>query len=125
MSLIKYIEIPNHLWKGIHQTGSSIICNPPVIDTDIDFVISTEKEDELHRFLIVNGFNRSSSDEEEYDLVVEGFSCYRKDNINLIITTDHSWYKKWVNATKIAKKLNLLKKADRIVLFKFVLYDEV
>lgn len=125
MSLINYINIPNELWRGIYQTGSSVICHPPVLTTDIDFIIFTKTETELHKFLIKNDFKQSCSEEEEYDLETEGFTCYRKDNINLIVTISYNWYLGWVKATKLAKKLNLLKKEDRITLFKFVLYDEI
>lgn len=120
-----YIEIPNELWKGIYQTGSSVICNPPVTDTDVDFIISTAEETKLHKFLLSQGFKQSWEDEEEYDMESEGFTCYRKSNINLIVTTNYNWYLKWVEATKLAKKLNLLKKEDRIILFKYVLYGEI
>lgn len=125
MSLIKYIDIPQELWLGICQTGSSVICNPPVENTDIDFIICAISETKLHKFLAVNGFELSNADEEEYDLESEGFSCYRKDNINLIVTEDYDWYKKWVFSTAVAMKLNLLKKEDRITLFKAILYNEV
>ena len=122
--LINYIDIPKELWKGIYQTGSSVICSPPVLDTDIDFVICAENIVEFDKFITASGFIESSQDEEEYDIQGEGFSCYRKDNINLIITTNYKWYLQWVVATNLAKKLNLLKKEDRVTLFKFVLYGE-
>lgn len=124
MSLIKYINIPQDLWDGIYQTGSSVICNPPVTDTDIDYVIYTNEEIKLDTFLKCEGFTKSCAEEEEYDLENEGFSCYRLNNINLIITTNREWYNKWVLATKVAKNLNLKVKADRVMLFKAILYDE-
>lgn len=125
MSLINYIDIPKDLWLGICQTGSSVICNPPVENTDIDFIICAMDMAKLHTFLESNNFKLSVSDEEEYDLESEGFSCYRKDNINLIVTEDYDWYKKWVFSTVVAMKLNLLKKEDRITLFKAILYNEI
>ena len=122
--LIKYVNIPQDLWGGIYQTGSSVICNPPVTDTDIDFVIYTNEETKLDTFLKCEGFTKSSPEEEDYDMENEGFSCYRKDKLNLIITTSHTWYHKWVLATTVAKNLNLKVKADRVMLFKAILYDE-
>ena len=122
--LIKYINIPQDLWGGIYQTGSSVICNPPVTDTDIDYVIYTNKEDKLDTFLKSKGYKKSCAEEEEYDLENEGFSCYRLNNINLIITTNREWYNKWVLATKVAKNLNLKVKADRVMLFKAILYGD-
>lgn len=122
--LIKYIDIPQDLWDGIYQTGSSVICNPPVTDTDIDYVIYTNKEYKLDTFLKSKGYKKSYAEEKGYDLEKEGFSCYRLNNINLIITTAREWYLKWVLATKVARKLNLKVKADRVMLFKAILYDE-
>lgn len=122
--LIKYINIPQDLWDGIYQTGSSVICNPPVTDTDIDYVIYTNEEVKLDTFLKCEGFTKSCADEEEYDLEEEGFTCYRRENINLIIVNERRWYRKWVLATKVARKLNLKVKADRVMLFKSFLYDE-
>lgn len=133
MSLIKHVNIPQYLWVGIYQTGSSVICNPPVLDTDIDYIIcerivefSLEYQihPSLHKFLTSNGFEQSCEDKEEYDMGSEGFICYRKDNINLIVTDDYEWYNKWVLATKVAKALNLRNKADRVMLFKAFLYEE-
>lgn len=124
MSLIKYINIPQDLWDGIYQTGSSVICNPPITDTDIDYVIYTNKEYELDTFLKSKGYTKSCAEKEEYDLENEGFSCYRLNNINLIITTNREWYLKWVLATEVARKLNLKVKADRVMLFKAILYGD-
>ena len=125
MNLINYIDIPEKLWRGIHQTGSSVICNPPVEYTDIDGVICTTSCGEIYNFLTGQGFKLSSADNEEYDSESEGFECYRKGDINLIVTEDYKWYKRWVLATNVAKKLNLLKREDRILLFKAVLYGEI
>ena len=124
MSLIKYIDIPQDLWDGIYQTGSSVICNPPVTDTDIDYIIHTNKEYKLDTFLKSKGYTKSCAGEEEYDIEEEGFSCYRLNNINLIITTNREWYLKWVLATKVARKLNLKVKADRVMLFRAILYGD-
>jgi len=124
MCLIKYIEIPTTLFTGIYQTGSTVICSPPVTNTDIDFIICTPEMQKLHLFLIDNGFKESSKDQEEYELSDDGFACYRKKNINLILTSNKVFYKRWVLATNVAKKLNLLNKKDRIILFKAILYRE-
>lgn len=125
MSLIEHIEIPQDLWDGIYQTGSSVICNPSVTDTDIDYVIYTNEETKLDTFLKCEGFRDSCRDKEEYDLGLDGFYCYRRENINLIVINDGKLYRKWVGATNLAKKLNLLKKEDRITLFQAILYQEV
>lgn len=122
MGLIQYIDIPKELWKGIYQTGSTVICNPPVIDTDEDYIILTKDLKKLHEFLRFHLFDFTSEDKEEYELYGEGFNCYRKGKLNLIVTEDEEFYIKFVRATRLAKKLNLLKKEDRITLFQDILY---
>ena len=119
------IDIPNELWEGIYQTGSSVICNPPVTDTDLDYVIYTNEETKLDIFLKCEGFKESCVDKAEYDLGDNGFYCFRKENINLIVINDDKMYRKWIVATKLSKKLNLLKKEDRIILFQFILYNKI
>jgi len=123
--LIEHLNIPNDLWVDIYQTGSSVICNPPVLDTDEDYVIYTNKESQLRKWLLANGVTQSCEDKEEYDLESEAMDCYRKDNINLIVVYNKTTHSKWVVATKLARKLNLLKKEQRITLFKYILYGEI
>lgn len=124
MSLIQHIVIPNELWEGIYQTGSSVICSPPVTDTDIDFIIYTNEMNKLLTFLEDSDFI-FSVDEDNYPLEEEGFRCCRRGYLNLILTGDAIFYHRWVRATKLAKKLNLLKKEDRIALFTEILYPYV
>lgn len=124
MSLINYIQIPNHLWKNIYQTGSSVICDPPVTNTDIDFVIYYNNH-ELPAWLYEKGFTCSSKDREEYELAESSsMLCLRKDNINLILVDDYIFYQRWVRATILAKQFNLIKKYDRISLFNAILYPD-
>lgn len=123
--LSDFILIPNKLWSGIYQTGSSVICDPPVLDSDIDYVICTARFVEFDKFIVDAGFRNTSGDAEEYVLQEDGFTCYRRNNINLIVTESYDLYLKRVSATGLAKKLNLLKKKDRIALFQYILYDVI
>uniref|UniRef100_A0A6C0JWT4 Nucleotidyltransferase n=1 Tax=viral metagenome TaxID=1070528 RepID=A0A6C0JWT4_9ZZZZ len=123
--LSEHIVIPNKLWTGIYQTGSSVICDPPVLDTDIDYIICTPSFSAFDKFVVDAGFRYTSNDEEGYVLQNNGFFCYRRDNLNLIVTESNDWYLKWVAATKLAKKLNLLQKKDRIILFQYILYGVI
>lgn len=116
--------IPKPLNRGIKQTGSSVICNPPVLDTDRDYICCVTSFKEAKVLLDKVGFKASTHDEAEYDIQEDGlFICYRKDDINLILTEDIDFYLKWCRATDLATKLNLLAKEQRITLFKYILYD--
>jgi len=113
-----YLQIPEELYDKVAATGSSYICNPPVIDTDIDFVIYSQGWDKLHDWCEKNAFKTNF---EAYEH--EAFRSYKRGVINLIITDDPIFYKRFVKATEIAKQLNLLNKQQRIDLFAFVLYE--
>jgi len=104
------------------QTGSAYICNPPVTDTDIDYICICDGElSQAIDLLTGAGYSVTDYDDEDYpeDSV---FITFRKDKINLIVTADEDFYNKFVAATEVAKHLNLLKKSDRVMLFQAVLY---
>ncbi len=113
-----YIQIPEELYQEVGLTGSSYICNPPITNTDIDFVIYSQDWDKLHDWCEKNAFKTNF---EDYEL--EEFRSYKRGIINLIVTFDATFYKRFVKATEVAKKLNLLDKQQRIDLFDFVMYE--
>lgn len=127
----EYVNIPEKSYEKYIRTGSSVICNPPVLDTDIDFVIKSKDVDILKDYLTRElRFNVMSGEESEtnYEGLNNGseyFYSLKKDNINIMLVQDESFFIKWLNATLLAKKLNLLKKEDRITLFQYVLYDNI
>lgn len=102
-------------------TGSSVICNPPVLNTDFDYVILVPRNSyELDQFIEDQGFKTNYAD---YDL--EDFRSWKQGQINYIITDNIGWYAKMRTATKLAKKLNLLDKQQRIDLFDYVMYGTI
>ena len=69
------------------------------------------------------GYKYSSADQDEYDVNGEGsFRCYRKGDVNLIVTDCEDMYNKWQDATELAKAMKLNDKEQRIRLFQYVLY---
>lgn len=109
-------------------TGSRFMCDPPVMDTDIDFVALVVDHDAASEVLTANGWTKcvgESSDEEDssYDELGE-FSAYRKDNFNVIICDDRAYYIRYCAATLVSTKLNLLGKAERCALFQTIVKGE-
>jgi len=129
--LNEYVNIPEKYYEKYIRTGSSVICNPPVLDTDIDFVIKSKDVDIIKNYLSCElKFNVLTGEESEanyegLNIGSEYFYSLKKDNINIMLVQDESFFIKWLNATLLAKKLNLLKKEDRITLFQYVLYDNI
>ncbi|MNF99067.1 hypothetical protein D3C84_819530 [compost metagenome] len=50
------------------------------------------------------------------------FQSFTLDDLNLIVTFDPEFYRRFMAATGVAKHLNLLDKQDRVTLFQAVLY---
>lgn len=113
-----YLQIPEELYQNVVPTGSSYICDPPVLNTDVDFVILSADWDKLHDWCEQNAFKTNFE-----DYAIEEFRSYKRGIINLIVTDDSTWYKRFVKATNLAKQLNLLDKQQRIDLFNFVMYE--
>lgn len=126
MLLSDYIKIPSNLWSGIYASGSAVICNPPVLNSDKDFIICATNPRLLIEFLVKNNFEVSLNNDGKYEFNPDdGITCLRRDEVNLVVTVSRDFYLKFVEATDLAKKLNLLEKSQRIALFQYVLYGNL
>lgn len=123
-------EFP-YFCESIWPTGSLFICNPPVTDTDVDFLCLLKDRTEVGinkavAALCRDGFTCESQQYNEKSCKPgAGFMSWRKGKTNYIVTANPVWAAKHNMATAICKKLNLLKKEDRILVFRAILYDEV
>lgn len=110
----------------VQATGSRYICDPPVLDTDEDYVVLAKEEcrNEFNNYLLKNFFFRTN---EDYGITgPTQFQSWRSDyspddKRNLIITYNPEWYNLFVEATEFAKEENLLQKEDRIKLFELIM----
>mgnify|MGYP003393553556 CR=1 FL=1 len=114
-------ELPQSLYTDIFKTGSSVICNPPVTTTDEDWMFLTKDMVEGTTYLIENDWVICG--EEYSDKRGVNWLALRKDKLNYLLTDDEVYFEKFLEATEIATKLNLLNKSDRITLFNLVLRD--
>src|ERR1700677_1421647 len=119
------LELLKPICLKVELVGSRITCNPPPTGTDQDYLILVKPRllNPLMKFLQVTeweggGSNPGVMNHEEDDT----FESYRKGDDNLIITTSETYFDKFMVATSVAKRFNLLKKEDRIILFDAVLY---
>ena len=98
------------------RTGSRVICNPPELDTDDDYVVLVRDANAFRLQAVELGWETSEGSE------VPQFESFRKVDVNLIVTTDEAFFKRFDAATHVAARLNLRNKDDRIALFQAVLY---
>ena len=100
-----------------HPTGSSYICNPPVTNTDVDRIYLVDSCDDVMSEMDGWDFNCSP---DEYPATMQFYSFKKEEDgatLNALITPDEKYYNQFVLATEVAKKMNLLKKEDRVLLF--------
>lgn len=124
----KFMSAHNVL--GYAQTGSSYICNPPVLDTDEDWVLLVHNQAAAKQELLSLGYTFSAKDKEGYNVSAtpdpfqphNRFDAYRNPdtNENLIVVDNPYSFMQWKTATALAKRLNLTDKDDRIAMFRAV-----
>lgn len=112
------IKIPSVI--SYQRTGSNYTCNPPVLDTDIDYIVLVSDFGKAASFLLESGFVACT----ELEYYGNMFYAFRKGQLNLIITWQGVFYERFCAATMLAKHRNLLDKDDRVDLFKVILYGE-
>src|SRR5687767_9020914 len=97
-------------------TGSRVICNPPVMDTDEDWAVLTtghwsptrvSLQDKLKEFGWENGGSEGAG----------SFQSWKKGELNIIVFRVPSQFAKYRLSTRIATVLNLTNKEDRVNLF--------
>jgi hypothetical protein len=99
-----------------HPTGSRFTCDPPVMNTDEDYVCLMVDSGVLETL----GFHCTTGENDNYD--ISEFTTWRYGRFNLVVTDSMKFYEKFVEATNEAKAKNILDKGERIKLFQMVLY---
>lgn len=101
--------------------GSWITCNPPVLNTDRDILVLVPDCVAAGEACARLGFATSGSHigREAHEM---NFVSVKRGDLNLILTDSSEFYRRFLAASSVAKRLNVLEKQDRIVLFQAVLY---
>lgn len=102
--------------------GSRVTCNPAPLNTDIDWLVLTTPNPDFLEHLDALGWEWGGSKIHGSNRKDSEFNSFKKGSFNLICTGDEDFYDKFVLASSVAKRLNLLKKDHRVVLFQAILY---
>lgn len=124
------IDYPNKdLVIDRQLTGSYYICDPPVYNTDIDIMllVSVDTYKKFCDDLVTDGWERGGSASV---VNPDGWTSFKKKNqfgtlYNFLVIYDKEHYDKMTFATELARKLNLLQKKDRIILFESIVKNKV
>lgn len=103
-------------------TGSAYICDPPVSDTDIDYLVLTDDKSDFLDEASRKGWSVHSDDDYPE---CDDFVSVRKGRINLIVTEDLYFYGRFRTATELCREINVLEKSRRVEIFQGVLYGNI
>lgn len=111
----------------ITPVGSRVTCKPAPTDTDQDWLVFVreEKFDALAQKLLGESWEVGGSlipNDENHLSKHERFNSFTFGIDNLIVTCSEDFHMRFLAASSVAKRLNLLAKDDRIALFQAVLY---
>lgn len=112
----------NPLVKRWFLCGSRVTCDPPVENTDRDIMVLAKDAVEFATKAVDAGFVMGGSMEPQDCAAAFRYVSMRRGSDNVIFTEDEEFFKRFYAATSASKKLNLLKKDDRVMLFQAVLY---
>lgn len=111
----------------IAEVGSRITRNPPSESSDFDFLVLVKSIDDFIEAVGEEGFDVEggmaySSSGEKPVFISFRYLDEQKNEINLIVTEEVDFYKKFLLATHVAKRLNLMERHERVTLFQAILY---
>lgn len=118
----------DHLLVEHRAVGSRVTCDPAPTDTDEDHLVWVWPDD-LDATL--EALEAAGYREAEAYATYAGnartdwganFLSLRNGEINILLTTSETFFRRFVAASSVAERLNLLDKEDRICLFQAVLY---
>ena len=101
------------------RTGSREICDPPVLTTDVDWVVLIEDDPikiKVSALMMLTGL-AAKSVKEGYE--PDSANLYVGD-VNVIVLSTKEQFAKWYIATAAAKQMNLLLRRDRVDVFNAV-----
>ncbi len=117
---------------SIERVGSRVTCSPAPTDTDEDWLVLLKPRakgvfengpsDAPITALRAIGFEMDGRTPFYTGNDAGGFRSWRRGEVNLIVTRDATFHELFLTATELARRFNLLEKADRIALFQAVLY---
>lgn len=105
---------------GLRRVGSRVTCDPAPVGTDEDWLLLSHR-DPAERMTAL-GFRQDKGPEFYTGNDNGSFRSWRRGDVNVITTPDATFYELFLTATELARRFNLLAKADRIALFQAVLY---
>jgi len=103
------------------RVGSREICDPAPTDTDDDYLVLADSDAATSLVLTGSGFDLQEKVDQRWEFEecdpgdgsVFCFSSWLRGNVNILLTSDPEFYRKFMVGTALSKRLNLLAKDER------------
>lgn len=119
MSLVVLLDPRNGLvYEKVGSRVTSSVFDP---DADHDYLVYEEDFMWLDDLLKREGYTTSKT---WYQPTENLFTSYRNGDINILVTPNAEFFRKFMLATRLATKFDLTDKQDRIALFQAILYGK-
>lgn len=102
-----------------YPTGSRYVCDPPVLDTDIDILVYSPIN--IDFTLTTLGYTTTCN--EAY-VEALGFAAWRKGKVNLIVSNNKDFIERFRIATHWCKRKNVKIKYHRSYIHEVIRHDE-
>lgn len=109
-------------WADIYPYGSRVVCNPPTIFSDVDFMVYHTEE--VGEVLVATGYTESHWTNYFGSTESFEFRAWRKGVINVVTTANRTLYDRNAVATHICKRYNVLQKYHRVLIYEVVRNSE-
>jgi len=100
-----------------YHTGSRLVKD--IEWGDVDFVVKVDDVEKYKKYLEKEDWEEGGSDTPEQD-----FTSYKKLNINIILTSENTFFDNWVAASNIVSTYQIKAKYNRIKVFGYVFKRE-
>lgn len=120
-------EFLSEIALSMNMVGSRYTCNPPPTETDEDWLVLINEKDYNRVLCVLNeqGFDLDNPN-GHYRPENSAFNSWRgPENLNIILTSDVGFHNRFLAATSLAKRYNLLDRSERVLLFQTVLYGSI
>lgn len=101
------------------ETGSRVVCDPPVMDTDYDVVALVDSLQKINELRDELGFDYGGSLAHDAE-----YHSLRRGDLNLILTLDNRDFDMFKLATRVSKVLNVTDKKKRVLLFEAIRHGD-
>jgi hypothetical protein len=102
---------------SIYPFGSRYVCDPPVMNTDVDFLVYSD--DDITATLLAAGYSNNRHDQNYFGISTpeKTFSTWRRGVVNLVVMSNRQFLLENLIATYICKDRNIQQKYHRIIVY--------